>query len=139
MTTLTAQKKFQYAQISTILEHPEVMIVEATGTYIPTEDFKIIFNYIAESLKGKKFKKLIFDKRKLSVFNQSSMEWYFSEWKDKVYELGLTTHRKILPDNKVFIQSVAIGRENIAKKFPSGKFLKMDIQYSKSLEDAIAV
>ena len=66
------------------------------------------------------------------------MEWYFSEWKDKVYELGLTIHRKILPDNKVFIQSVVIGKENIVKKFPLGKFLKMDIQYSTSIEEAIS-
>lgn len=65
------------------------------------------------------------------------MEWYFTEWKEKMWHLGLKTHRKILPDNKVFQQSVKIGREKIKESYPKLKFNEMDIQYKDSIQDAI--
>ena len=131
-------KAFKHAVIKSVNSHPHVAIVEATSTYIPIEEFKEIFNSIGDLVKKSKISKLIFDKRALTVFHQPSMEWYFVEWKEKMFDLGLKTHRKILPQDAVFRQSVKIGREKIKTMHPNGKYTLMDIQYSETLEDAIS-
>ena len=138
MNNLSVVKSFKHAVIKTVDLHPEVAVVEAISTYIPIEQFKEIFNAIGVLVKERKISKLIFDKTKLTVFHQPSMEWYFVEWKEKMFDLGLKTHRKILPQDEVFRQSVKIGREKIKITHPNGKYTLMDIQYSESLEDAIA-
>jgi len=129
---------FKHAVIKSVDTHPHVVIVEATSTYIPIEEFKEVFNSIGELVKKNKFSKLIFDKRALTVFHQPSMEWYFVDWKEKMFGLGLKTHRKILPQDAVFRQSVKIGREKIKSMHPNGKYTLMDIQYSETLEEAIS-
>ena len=133
---LVTHHKGSHAKIS-IVEGKPIAIVEATSTYIPIEEFKTIFSEIGKLVDSKKITKLIFDKRKLTVFHQPSMEWYFTEWKEQMWHKGLKTHRKILPDNKVFQQSVKIGREKIKEEHPNLKFNEMDIQYKNSLQDAI--
>ncbi|MGJ3236156.1 hypothetical protein [Marivirga sp.] len=133
---LVSHHKGSHAKIS-FVEGKPVAIVEATSTYIPIEEFKNIFNEIGKLVESKKITKLVFDKRKLTVFHQPSMEWYFTEWKEQMWHKGLKTHRKILPDNKVFQQSVKIGREKIKEENPNLKFNEMDIQYKDSLQDAI--
>jgi hypothetical protein len=133
---ITLKKSFKNADLM-VVEGQNVAIVQATGTYITIDEFKSIFNYIGDIVKKDKIKKLIFDKRKLTVFHQPSMEWYFVEWKEKMYALGLTTHRKILPENAVFVQSVKIGREQIAEKYPKGKFNLMDIAYCNDIDEGI--
>jgi hypothetical protein len=134
---LEVVKDFKHASIS-IAEGPTVVaIVEAKTEYIPIGDFKKIFEAIGEVVKERGVKKLVFDKRNLTVFHQPSMEWYFTEWKEQMFALGLKTHRKILPANDVFRQSVKIGRDKINKAFPAGKFHQMDIGYAETLEDAI--
>jgi hypothetical protein len=65
------------------------------------------------------------------------MEWYFVEWKEKMFDLGLKTHRKILPKDPVFRHSVKVGREKIKNNFPNGKFNEMDIQYAEDIDQAI--
>jgi hypothetical protein len=125
-----------HAKIS-FVEGKPVAIVEATSTYIPIEEFKSIFNEIGKLVISKKITKLIFDKRKLTVFHQPSMEWYFTDWKEQMWHKGLKTHRKILPDSKVFQQSVKIGREKIKEENPNLKFNEMDIQYKDSVQEAI--
>jgi len=135
--TLTVEKTFKHASVHRVSDRPEIMVVEATSTYIPIEDFKAIFNYIGESAQKQNVTKLIFDKRQLIVFHQPSMEWYFVDWKEQMYDLGLRTHRKILPNNEIFKYSVKIGREKIAASFPNGKFHLMDIQYADSVDQAI--
>lgn len=119
------------------VEGKPIAIVEASSTYIPIDEFKNIFQEIGKLVDSKKITKLIFDKRKLTVFHQPSMEWYFTEWKEQMWNKGLKTHRKILPDNKVFQQSVKIGREKIKEENPQLKFNQMDIQYKDSIQDAI--
>lgn len=116
----------------------EVVLVKATGAYIPIEDFKELFNQTSKSIEQYQFKKLIFDKRNLKVFHQPSMVWYFVEWKEKMYDLGLVTHRKILPKDPVFRECVKLGRENLAKENPSARYHEMDIQYRFTVEEAIA-
>jgi hypothetical protein len=119
------------------VEGKPIAIVTATSTYIPIEEFQSIFKRIGDLVEKHQLTKLIFDKRALTVFHQPSMEWYFTEWKEKMWEKGLKTHRKILPDNKVFQQSVKIGREKIKNENPNLKFNQMDIQYKDDLKSAI--
>jgi hypothetical protein len=134
---LTLEKAFKHANLLRVTNQIATMVVEASSTYIPIEEFKEIFNYIGDSLIENPITKLIFDKRKLSVFHQPSMEWYFVEWKEKMYDQGLRIHRKILPQNETFKQSVKIGREKILRDHPQGKFTLMDIQYAETIEEAI--
>jgi hypothetical protein len=134
---ITERKKFRNAIVSIVNENPAVAVVEATSSYIPIEQFKEVFNFIGDLVKKERITKLVFDKRKLTVFHQPSMEWYFVEWKEKMFAEGLTIHRKILPKDEIFRQSVRIGREKINKMFPTGKFHQLDISYSETLEDAI--
>jgi hypothetical protein len=132
------EKEFKHATVYTLSNAPKTAIVEATTNYIPLDPFKEIFNFIGELAKKKKITKLIFDKRKLTVFHQPSMEWYFVEWKEMMYEIGLTIHRKILPTDDVFRQSVRIGREKINATHSKSKFTLMDIQYAETVEEALA-
>lgn len=134
---LITHQTFRHATIKTIEEYPTVAIVEATTNYIPYEEFKEIFKAIGTLVEQKGITKLIFDKSKLTVFHQPSMEWYFVEWKEQMFELGLMSHRKILPKDDIFKHSVKIGREKILKSHPTGKFTLMDIQYSDNIEDAV--
>jgi hypothetical protein len=134
---LIEKKKLKHVTIYSVENAPKVAVVEATASYIPIEQFKEAFNYVGELVEKEQIVKLIFDKRKLSVFHQPSMEWYFVEWKERMFNDGLTTHRKILPNDEVFKQSVKIGRDKINKNFPNGKFHQMDIGYSDTLEDAL--
>ncbi|HCW08030.1 MAG TPA: hypothetical protein DGG95_11775 [Cytophagales bacterium] len=136
---LIEKKKFKHAVVSVISDQQSTAVVSAVTTYIPIEQFKEIFTFIGDLTKKEKITKLIFDKRELSVFHQPSMEWYFVEWKEKMYDLGLKTHRKILPKDEVFRQSVKIGRDKINKNFPNGKYTLMDIKYAETLEDAVAI
>ncbi len=133
---ISLKKSFKNADVLTVDNH-KIAIVHATGTYIPIEEFKSIFNYVGILTSKDGIQKLIFDKRHLTVFHQPSMEWYFVEWKEKMFNLGLKTHRKILPDNAVFTQSVKIGREQINEKYPQGKFHLMDIAYCNEIDEGI--
>ncbi len=135
--TLAIHNEFKHATVSTVSDHPTIAVVTAKTEYIPFEEFKKIFESIGKVVKEKSVTKLIFDKRNLTVFHQPSMEWYFTEWKEQMFDIGLKTHRKILPENEVFRQSVKIGREKISKNFPNGKFTQMDIGYAESLNAAI--
>ncbi len=115
----------------------EAVVIAATNTYIPIENFKEIFTKAGELIKEKGLKKVVFDKRKLMVFHQPSMIWYFTEWKEEMYDNGLHIHRKLLPRDPVFRECVKLGREKINAEYPDAKFNLMDIQYKNSLEEAI--
>jgi hypothetical protein len=132
-------KEFKHATITRIENSPSTLLVVANSTYIPIDQFKFIFDEIGRIVKNNRITKLIFDKRQLTVFHQPSMEWYFVEWKEKMFGFGLTKHIKILPDDEFFRQSVKIGRDKINKTFPNGKFHKMDILYAESIEEAISL
>jgi hypothetical protein len=137
-SSLKTEKEFKHAVVFTVKGAPGVAVVQATAGYIPIDHFKEIFNYIETIIRGQSINKLVFDKHKLTVFHQPSMEWYFIEWKERMFSLGLKTHRKILPQDRIFRESVKIGREKINKLFPNGKYRHMDIQYSETLEEAIS-
>ena len=137
MEIMQREKDFKHASIFLSTEFPKIAIVEATANYIPLERFKEIFQFVGDLAEKNALTKLIFDKRQLSVFHQPSMEWYFVEWKEKMFDVGLKTHRKILPLDDVFRQCVRIGRDKIDKAYPSKKFHQMDIKYASTMEEAI--
>jgi hypothetical protein len=130
-------KTFKHAHVYVVGDAPDVAVVEATSSYIPIEQFREIFTHVGDLVKVFGITKLVFDKRKLTVFHQPSMEWYFVDWKEKMFDLGLKQHRKILPDDNIFRESVKIGRERINRAYPDGKFHQMDIRYAATLEEAI--
>lgn len=134
---LISKKISKCAKVEVLENQKDVCIITATANYIPINEFKEIFDYIGTLVEVENIRKLIFDKRSLTVFHQPSMEWYFVEWKEKMYDMGLKTHRKILPEDEIFRTSVKIGRQKIEANYPEGKYLLMDIQYADSVEEAI--
>lgn len=129
-------KEFKRAKFYYVKETP-TCILEVTESYIPIEEFQLIFNSMTDFIAKKGLKKFIFDKRNMKVFHQPSMEWYFTEWKDQLYDLGLLTIRKLLPDDKLFALSVENGKKIIDLRYPNGRYTQMDIQYKDSIEEAI--
>lgn len=136
MTALEEFKSYRYARVE-FIPGKQIAIITAITDYIPIEEFKEIFNETEELIRNERIQKLVFDKRALKVFHQPSMEWYFIEWKDKMFDLGLKKHRKILPNDEVFRHSVKIGREKILNENPNIKANEMEILYAESLEEAI--
>ncbi len=135
-SSLQLIQAFDYADIYFVKEEP-ILVVEAVTTYIPIDEFKIVFDKVQQVAQEQSIHKVIFDKRKLTVFHQPSMEWYFTEWKEAVYDLGIKVHRKILPEDFSFRQSAKIGQIRIREKYPELRTSRMDIQYVESLEEAI--
>ncbi len=137
MENLTIEKQFKHAIVYTVKNDANMAVVQAVSSYIPFESFKEVFIFIGELAGRKNLKKLIFDKTKLTVFHQPSMEWYFIEWKEKMFGIGLNTHIKILPKDEIFRYSVKIGRDKIDKNHPEKNYNKMDISYAETLEEAL--
>lgn len=116
-----------------------IVICKAISSFIPRNEFQEIFEKIGEYIKTNlAVNSLIFDKSSLSVFDQNAMTWYHVVWKVEMARYGLRTHRKILPKADFFKKSVQIGRGRIQKENPDFDFSLYDIQYSESLEQAIA-
>ncbi len=130
-------EKFKHAELH-VWKEKKILLIRATATYIPIEEFKEIFTKASEIIGKERLTKTIFDKTKLTVFHQPSMEWYFVVWKEELLvKYGVKMHRKILPTDNVFIQSVKLGRMKIEKTYPNGKYKELDIQYANSVEEAV--
>lgn len=127
---------YKHAVISLIREKNLVLLTITSG-YVPMNEFKELFVQLTEVVKQEKITKFIFDKRQMTTFHQPSMEWYHLEWKENMYKHGLCSHRKLLPQDKFFEQSVEMGRKKIARDYPDFNFSKYDIVYCTSLEEAI--
>ncbi len=112
-------------------------MIEATNTYIPIDEFKKIFLKAEEVARERSIRKVIFDKRKLEVFHQPSMEWYFTTWKEALLDLGVATHRKLLPEDFTFRKSVKLGQMKIREKYPDLRINEMDIQYAETMDEAL--
>jgi hypothetical protein len=134
-----AVKEFYVTKHAVISWMPaeKIAICSVTAAYIPISDFKILFEKISELVRAEKITKFIFDKRNLTVFHQPSMEWYHLIWKEEMYKFGLKKHRKLIPSDKLFEQSVITGRKKIARENPSFNYAKYDILYCISMEEAI--
>lgn len=109
----------------------------ATSEYIPIEPFKEAFNKALSVAENKQWKHFIFDKRKLNVFHQPSMEWYYTQWKKELLTLGLDTHFKILPQEKWFKTSVDAGLKEIKEKNPDFNFEAFEVRYVDTIEEAL--
>jgi hypothetical protein len=120
-----------------ILEGQHIMICELTKEYVTIDNFKEIFLETIPFIKVHKIKKFIFDKQHLKVFHQPSMEWYFVHWKKEIFELGLSVHRKILPEQPSFKLAVEAGRSKIMAEYQDTIIPKLDIQYKDSIKEAI--
>ncbi len=132
------QLKYTFDTAKVYVYEPEkTVVIQTLKSYIPIEQFQEIFESTALAVTQLGLSKLVFDKRELRVFHQPSMEWYFVEWKERMFYKGLRIHRKILPKDPIFVKSVSIGREKIDRQYPDKKFHEMDIQYFDTLNDAI--
>lgn len=118
-------------------EQERVLLCIVTQPYIPIANFRRMFERMAKLVRRKNLTKFIFDKRALKSFDQPSMEWYFTTWKEEMYAIGLRTHRKILPPENWFAQAVIAGRADILKKYPENVAFRLDIQYCSDLRDAL--
>lgn len=118
-------------------ENSKSLIIKSTSTYIPIEEFMEVFTSTIDICKDKSITRTIFDKRSLKVFHQPSMEWYFTVWKEKLFNLGVKKHVKILPNDFVFKSSVKIGREKIDTNFPNAKYHQTSIVYANNVEEAL--
>lgn len=119
-----------------VAEHKAIVCV-AKKEFIVRADFEALFVAVGEAAKKHLAEKIVFDKRNMHVFDQSAMTWYYTQWKPKLLkEIGLKKHRKLLPEDKLFRKSVAIGREKIAREHDFD-FSRFDIRYYESLEEAL--
>jgi len=121
-----------------LLADKHIMICELTKPYVPIEEFTEIFSETIPYIEQYGIKKFIFDKQNMRVFHQPSMEWYFVNWKQEIYHLGLTKHRKILPKDEIaFCLAVEAGRDKIAKEYTDTIIPLLDIQYKDTIREAI--
>ena len=121
-----------------LLPDNQTMICELTEEYVPIEDFREIFSETTPFIEKHKIKKFIFDKQKMRVFHQPSMEWYFVHWKKELYDKGLTIHRKVLPQDEIaFNLAVEAGRKKIMLEYTDTVIPLLDIQYKTTIEKAI--
>lgn len=109
----------------------------AKAAFIPIDEFMNIFKKNTELAKTNKFKKFIFDKRSLRAFHQPSMEWYYIEWKQEVFENGIDKHYKILPHELWFQRAVEAGKAQILKDYPENILHQVDIRYFDSIKNAL--
>ena len=123
-----------------LLAGENTLICELMKGYVPIEEFKEIFNATVPFIEKLGIKKFIFDKQKLRVFHQQSMEWYFLNWKKEIYSLGLSIHRKILPQNEpLFKLAVEAGLAKIKRENQDTIISLLDIQYCASVPEAIKI
>lgn len=133
---LNLQVEFKHCDLL-LVEHKPILIIQATDTYIPIEEFKQVFSKASALIREHKISKVIFDKRRMRVFHQPSMEWYYVTWKEELLALGMKVHRKLLPDDDVFKKSVELGKAKIMEKYPQFRLSEMDIRYFDGLQEAI--
>ena len=113
------------------------IICESCSEYAPIDDFKETFESMVPVILEHGIGKFIFDKRAMRAFQQPTMEWYFVIWKRKLLEIGLNTHRKILPEEAWFQKCVEAGRATILAENPDFRIDLLDIKYFDSISDCI--
>lgn len=119
-------------------EESKTVICTLLSSYVPMAEFRNLLDQVSILVKEKQIAKFILDKRKLTIFHQPSMEWYHVYWKEEMYGYGLKSHRKLIPDDHLFAESIQIGRRKIKQENPDFDFNKYDIVYCKTLEEALA-
>ncbi|MDE0471982.1 MAG: hypothetical protein OXH57_08580 [Ekhidna sp.] len=122
-----------------IHEAGKAIMLKAESDFIPIKNFKQLFIMLSDEVEENsgKYTKFIFDKSTLRTFHQPSMKWYFTEWKTKMLELGLTKHFKILPNMDYFKKAVEAARKPLLAKYPKDVLAKLRIEYYDTVEDAL--
>lgn len=116
----------------------KTILITAVNEYIPEADFKETFKAVTAFINGHKTEKIIFDKSHLQVFHQASMTWYHVEWKQDLRKrFDIIKHRKILPEDELFEQSVQVGKDRIRSEHPEFSFEDFDIVYKNNLQEAL--
>lgn len=106
--------------------------------FIPIEAFKAVFARASALMEEKEVNRVIFDKRSLTIFHQPSMEWYYLDWKQRMFnEHRLSRHDKILPKDELFRNSVARAREQIFKANPGHTIQKIKAVYFNNIQEAL--
>jgi hypothetical protein len=127
----------EYAAVF-LLADQKILICELLKEYVPIEQFIGVFSEMVPIILQHQIKKFIFDKQNLRVFHQPSMEWYFLYWKKEILEMGLSVHRKILPQNQpAFNLAVQAGLAKIKREHKDTIIHLLDIKYSPTVKDAI--
>ena len=129
-------KEYRDADVYVSLINTAV-VIRSKSTYITIEEFKLIFNDVYNIIKINNLTKTIFDKRSLKIFHQPSMEWYFTDWKDRLFEIGVKKHIKILPNDYVFRSSVKVGRLKIDQNYPLAKYNNTEILYFEDISSSL--
>lgn len=119
------------------IDNSNAGFAKAKQSYIPIESFKTAFGKAYGYSKERNWKKFIFDKSNLNVFHQPSMEWYYTNWKKDLVDIGLTKHYKILPNEDWFKSSVKAGIAEIKLKYPEFDFNQFTVDYINKIEEAI--
>ncbi|MCD9018912.1 hypothetical protein [Parachryseolinea silvisoli] len=137
--SLTIVRRYPQADICTVAGHPDTVVVRAMSTYIPLMVFQIIFQKVVEmdQVREGQVTTVVFDKRKLMVYHQPSMEWYFLTWKATMLTYGVTRHRKLLPVYAAFRTAAGLGKEALFRDHPAAAFQRLDIGYVESLREAL--
>ncbi|SFC04177.1 hypothetical protein SAMN05421780_102367 [Flexibacter flexilis DSM 6793] len=105
--------------------------------FIIRSDFRALFETVGAAARIYLPNKIIFDMRKMEVFDQKIMTWYHTEWKPRLFkEIGLKKYRKLLPQNKLFRKYVAMNREQLAKQH-AFDFSVFDIRHCETMEQAL--
>lgn len=123
-----------------ISKDEKILLSQTQTSYVSIEAFKYSFMHSSGIIAERGVEKFIFDKRSLRAFHQPSMEWYFVEWKQEMFhKYGLRLHRKILPAEVWFRKCVEAGRSEIERKHPENIFDQLDILYTATITEAIAL
>lgn len=134
-----AEVAFQNPHLAVyLLPQAGTVLCQARKAYLPHEVFVETYRQVQPLVARHGVSKLVFDKQALRVFNQASMIWYHVHWKQQMFDQGLKTYRKILPDDEVFRLAVSICRNNLLKEHPGFDLSKFDIRYCNSLAEALA-
>ncbi|TAF34110.1 MAG: hypothetical protein EAZ57_03935 [Cytophagales bacterium] len=130
---LLSENKYASVQLDNI---KNTLLLTTKSSFIPPKEFQDIFQELSKLVPTHKIKKLIFDKRSLTVFHQASMVWYHLIWKRDMAVFGLKKHIKILPNDIIFRKSVEIGRQKIQQEDIANVLSAITILYAEGLEEA---
>ncbi len=134
MNTYQTVFENSYAKIDVL---SKVIICTTKPSYVPTANFKEVFEQIEKFAKINMTKKLILDGRSLHAFHQSTMTWYYVDWRMSMLKYGLDTYRELVPNNDFMKKSVEIGKERLLKEYPAFNFERFDFKYCETLEEAL--
>jgi hypothetical protein len=135
----TAEVAFENPHVVVyLLPETRTVLCQTRKAYLPHQVFVQTYRQVEELVLGHGITRLVFDKQSLRIFNQASMIWYHVHWKQKMYEQGLHTYRKILPPDEAFRLAVSICRAGLVKENPGLDLSKFDIRYCNSLAEALS-